>query len=290
MHAVDKLAAGPVAPATATIRWLRPALFRLLGLGFDTNPLAAQCGIEISSETVGDALRRYARFFSTGHDTASVELEEGGKQITLRFHIPGELAQTRCFTEWAVSLFCKALEAGPFKPVRPLRVDFMHKAAGPSDRYQRILGSEVVFGAAHTQLILSRDVLRLPLRTANPKLVPRLEALAEEQLPERRNPVALSAQVRMLLQAHLVRGALATSQTAKLLSLSERTLARRLRLEGTSHQEILDSLRADLAKRALADEQLTADALAARLGYAEMRSFQRAYKRWFGRSISGSKN
>jgi AraC-like DNA-binding protein len=64
--------------------------------------------------------------------------------------------------------------------------------------------------------------------------------------------------------------------------MSSRTLSRKLREEGTSFAEILDQLRAALAKRYLHDEKLPVSEIAWLLGYREVSSLTHAFKRWTG--------
>jgi AraC-like DNA-binding protein len=59
-------------------------------------------------------------------------------------------------------------------------------------------------------------------------------------------------------------------------------LPRKLGEEGTSFAEILDQLRAALAKRYLDDETLPVSEIAWLLGYREVSSLTHAFKRWIG--------
>jgi AraC-like DNA-binding protein len=64
--------------------------------------------------------------------------------------------------------------------------------------------------------------------------------------------------------------------------MSARTLSRKLVEEGTSFAEILDQLRAALAKRYLHDETLPVSEIAWLLGYREVSSLTHAFHRWTG--------
>ena len=64
--------------------------------------------------------------------------------------------------------------------------------------------------------------------------------------------------------------------------MSQRTLSRNLAEEGASFAEILDELRAALAKRYLRDETLPVTEIAWLLGYSEVSSLTHAFQRWTG--------
>jgi AraC-like DNA-binding protein len=69
---------------------------------------------------------------------------------------------------------------------------------------------------------------------------------------------------------------------AERLGISERTLHRRLAIEGHSFQLLNEQIKKSLAKRLLADSRLDLNSIAQRLGYAEAASFSRAFSRWTG--------
>ena|SRR5688500_57782 len=78
------------------------------------------------------------------------------------------------------------------------------------------------------------------------------------------------------------RGALPMPDVARALLVSERSLHRRLADEGTSFSAVLDQTRLALAQELLVEAGLTTYQISARLGFANVRSFHRAYRRWTG--------
>lgn len=71
---------------------------------------------------------------------------------------------------------------------------------------------------------------------------------------------------------------------ADALHLTERTLRRRLTLEGTSFQSIKDGLRHDRAIHYLAQSNLPISEIARLLGFSEPSAFTRAFRQWTGES------
>ncbi len=70
---------------------------------------------------------------------------------------------------------------------------------------------------------------------------------------------------------------------AHALHMSARTLQRRLELEGTSFSEVTEGVRRDLACTWLAEPSLSLAEVGFRLGFADMATFSRAFKRWTGK-------
>jgi AraC-like DNA-binding protein len=66
------------------------------------------------------------------------------------------------------------------------------------------------------------------------------------------------------------------------LHVSPRQLQRKLKEEGLTFQQITESVRLELALGMLRNRNLSINAIAYRLGYAEPSVFRRAFKKWTG--------
>ncbi len=71
---------------------------------------------------------------------------------------------------------------------------------------------------------------------------------------------------------------------ARVLGLSERSLARRLQAEGVSYHNLFAQVQADRATTLLRDTALSISAVSERLGYSEPAAFSRAFTAWTGLS------
>ncbi len=68
------------------------------------------------------------------------------------------------------------------------------------------------------------------------------------------------------------------------LNLSPRSLRRQSQAEGSSYQQLIDRVHYQLAQRYLQQQHWSIDSIAGLLGYSEVASFSRAFKRWSGQS------
>ena len=68
------------------------------------------------------------------------------------------------------------------------------------------------------------------------------------------------------------------------MSVSVRTLIRRLRAEGTSFQTLRDTARRDRAVNLLTRSNMAVTDIARSLGFSDAANFSRAFKRWLGAS------
>ncbi len=90
--------------------------------------------------------------------------------------------------------------------------------------------------------------------------------------------------LQILLQGDLSR--LRADSVAERLGMSCTTLRRRLRADHTNYQFLLDRARQYRCEQKLSDVWLPGKCLAEELGYLEVNSFYRAFRRWTGFSYS----
>jgi AraC-like DNA-binding protein len=93
--------------------------------------------------------------------------------------------------------------------------------------------------------------------------------------------------LQILLNGDLAR--IRADRVAEELGISCTTLRRRLRADHTSYQFLLDRARQYRCERRLRERWLPGKCLADELGYTEVNSFYRAFRRWTGRRFSDYK-
>jgi len=242
-----------------------------------------------SSSTLGDALARVARYARLLDDAAEIAFVKGEEEITIvprlsdSWPIPSDVMESLL----AITLrMAREMCADP--GLLPRAVEVRHAAPADVREHTRIFGIPVRFGADRNGITFLATQLALPVVNADPALSAILDRHAQELL--RRLPPAgtLTQRVRALLAAELRGGNPSLDHVAAKLRLSERTLRRRLKDEGTNLSALLDELRRELALRYLEEHALTLDGIAFELGFADARAFRRAFKRWTGRLPRGA--
>jgi AraC-like DNA-binding protein len=90
--------------------------------------------------------------------------------------------------------------------------------------------------------------------------------------------------VRAWLVEALGSGTPTAAAAARALRLSARSLHRFLQAEGTSFRELLDQLRQERAAGLLANPRCSIGEVSFLLGFSELSSFYRAFRRWTGKT------
>ena len=137
-----------------------------------------------------------------------------------------------------------------------------------------------------------RIVLSLSLTDALRPFISRNDSMWQYIEPELRRRLSemdiddtMAARVRSALVELLPAGKSALDNVAQKLSMSRRTLQRKLTDEGTSFQQQLNATRLLLAQNYLRDHDRTNDDIAFLLGYEDTTSFLRAFSAWTGQSV-----
>jgi len=140
------------------------------------------------------------------------------------------------------------------------------------------------FDRQHARLVFKASQMELPTHAADEGLMRYLEGYAEQVLETMVPQGSLSDRVERALWAGLKEGEVSLDWTASNLAISARTLQRRLRDDGTSFNELRDGFRREMATRLLAQPDLAIYEIALLLGYSELSTFYRAFRRWTGTS------
>lgn len=252
---------------------IQPAAIGVLGLAM------------MSCDTLQAALLKLIRYWDLMSNATRIELSTaaGGKTtLELRvIDVPGNfLFRNRHPADSSYSSCLALLQAMAGQPVPLLEAATIYPPPVDVQEHVRILGVRPRFGAGTNTMTFSSEVMRWPLRYANPALAQTLE----EQMLRRvkQNAVTLQDRVRLEL-AHRMRANVPDLGTiASSLGISERAMQRELQAEGTTFRKVVDDLRKDLAAEYCADSRHSIADISFLLGFSEPSVLHRYFRRWYG--------
>jgi AraC-like DNA-binding protein len=161
-----------------------------------------------------------------------------------------------------------------------LEVHLMHPQATDAAAYTRVFGSDVKLGMPYNACVFPAQLLAAPMRRADPNIHFAFEARARELAERLRGQRGTADRVREIVFANLRAGNAGMGFVAGAMAMSVATLRRRLEAEGTTHSEILDRVRSELAMLYLTESRLSVREIAFLLGYSQSRAFHNAFRRW----------
>ena len=260
-----------------------------LSQNFDLRMIGFLYYVMASSETLGEALGRVARYSSIVNEGFRVTVREG-REIDVVLETVGISRRlNRHQIEFSFATFIRACREITKLRLTPNHVRFVHRRSLPAGM-SSFFGCEVEFGAEIDPVTFSRSILGTTVASADPYLNKLLINQYEDVLSHRKlNRNAFALTVENAIVPLLPHGKANARDVARKLGMTQRTLARHLASEGLTFVGMLKELRMDLAKRDLADRDLSISQIAWLLGYKDVSSFTHAFRRWTGDSPSASR-
>lgn len=169
--------------------------------------------------------------------------------------------------------------------VFPTAIHFKHARPDNSERireYFAFFQCPVHFDQASTTVFAPAELLQARLPYGDAVLKNLLEQHALNLLQRRGEAPSFVDDARRLLKALILAGSASKEAVAQQLGTSPRSLHRRLQSQGTTYRELLDTVRADLAR-----EQLVSVAPITEIGERLGFSSRQAFMRWF-RQVTGA--
>lgn len=236
--------------------------------------------------TLGDALRQSVDFLrlTLGVD---LRLQRDGEQVTLRLapgNLPGSFA---VFTLWLILHGLACWLVGRRLPLEEIRQTAEEPPAELLADYRQRFGSRLSFARGEDCLVLNAAMLGLPIRRTAADARRFIAAAPGNLLVHYRDDASLIARIRTLLRTCAPEDWPDAVSLAEAVGLAPATLRRQLAASGQTYQHLKDERRCRLACRQLDQGALPLDELALRLGFADPRSFQRAFRKWTGLSPLG---
>jgi len=232
----------------------------------------------LSSSNLNMALKRTAHYKPI---VAPVRLnvEQNDRQTSLTFAgLPQNASLPTLFVAFELVFWVQLARIATREPVNPVAV---HSSLDlpELEAYEAFLGvrirrdevNKVTFSAVEAQE---------PFLTANHAMWAILEPAFDKRMEDLTQDASFRDRVRACLLEMLASGHYSMPYVASKLAISNRTLQRRLREEGTTFQEVLDELREELARHYLAATDYTSAEISFLLGYEEPNSFFRAFRAW----------
>ena len=148
----------------------------------------------------------------------------------------------------------------------------------PEDRtpFRKVFDCPIFFDAERGMFTFPEDTLAQTISNADSEL----HRVLEEHLAmiKLSYPDSYPDQIRYLIRQALMTGDCSIERVAAYLSITTRTLQRRLKSEGTSYKALLEDVRFNIATRYLLDSRAPLTTLADMLGYSELAAFSNAFK------------
>jgi AraC-like DNA-binding protein len=236
-----------------------------------------------SCNNLREALECTCRYFRLMNDAADLVLEERPDRVWLTYRVRDGIEEPAACADFVMATFLTFARRHVAADVRVGEVWLTQDLPADVQEHVRVLGCGVRFGAPSNSIVLPRQYLATPMRHPDPRLTRAYRRRAERMLERLRENDGVAGRVREMVVSHLGSGAVSMEWAARRVAMSVPTLRRRLAEEGTTFREIMDDSRRQLAQRHLSEDPSgSVTEVAFLLGFSDVASFCRAFKRWTG--------
>lgn len=187
--------------------------------------------------------------------------------------------------EMFMAFLLKVFTALSPEPIAPRRIALRRRPANKliADRFRDYFGCPIEFGASDNSMEFNQALMFRQLPSANSEIRSHTEKLLDDYLASigsSRFVTVVRSQILDLLNSDSV----SEEAVAQRLNMSRSSLARRLREEGATYRNVYHSTQRRLAMQYLRDEELPISEIGFRLGFQDLSSFSRSFRRWSGES------
>lgn len=226
------------------------------------------------------AVNQILEFFTITFDNMRVYLheEDGLAVVTIKDGARSRRAFTY-FTFWLMvhGLSCWLIG----RRIQITAIDLRCAEPAYCNDYQTLFTEELRFLQPEGRLIFDSKFLDQPVRRCADELRVFLHDAPSNILVKYRNASGFSSEIKQHLRCRLPLSP-DLEDVAKQFTISQSTLRRRLEAEDTTFQEIKNAVRRDIAIQQLCTTRESVASIADLVGFADTRSFFRAFKKWTG--------
>ena len=237
------------------------------------------------SKSLRITLERLLRYHKVLSDIDFAELFENKRNDTLvfRFKYQDEINYTVAKEDASIAWIFSVLRINFQHTLQAVAVHFSHSKPQCSGKYFEFFQGPVFFDAKLPSFEIPLAIVDTVLPGNNEELAEFNDQTMERYLQTLKQN-SLVVQIRKLIAEQLPSGNVTVEDVAKELGYSPRKLQRLLQEEDTTFLKVLNSTRMEIAKGYVKDKNTDLTELSFLLGFAELSTFSRSFKRWTGKS------
>ena len=220
-----------------------------------------------------EALARYGKLVNA---VGGFETHATSTHVELHYAVLGSpQALGPQLNEFTIALVLEGLRR---VTLLPSAVSFSHAATSDAEALEKHFGVSIQLGTPTCGLAFVHAVADAPLKTRDDVVHAFLTKQAEVKLKSV-GARSFAATVVDCVESQVGFPKADLVSVCEVLGITVRTAQRRFREEGTSFREVIEEARARRAREMLS-AQMPTESIAEALGFADVRSFRRAAKRW----------
>lgn len=235
----------------------------------------------LASRTVREALERLVRFqmiVTTAHKIVLSE-DESTVSLTMETHPKWPPEGTDALFSAVMSI----TRAITYEDFAPIEVTMRRERPPCQPMLSNYFLCPIVYGADENRISFRREQISKFLPRQNPAMAQAADDIAGQYIRAMDQADVLT-RARIMLVSMLPDGVPSRPELSNRLHMSDRTLARRLRDQGTSFREMLDDVRRELGIGYMRQPRHSIMEITYLLGFSDQSNFARWFRKWSGKS------
>jgi AraC-like DNA-binding protein len=239
----------------------------------------------LASTSLRSAFQRVQRYIKVLHENMQVTMHDSEDALVVSFNLDAPSVNSYHRDIGHLAIMARMCRFNYGDQWNPLRVTVAHLAPPDQSYFYSLFRCPVDFGAEDNSLHIDLKQADKRLTGASKQLAQLHDHIVVKYLAYLSRKDIVN-RVKAAILDGLGDGAATESSIAQTMNTSIRNLNRRLNNEGTSFKTLLVETRRELAEQYINDSTLTLTEISFLLGFSEVSSFSRAYRRWEGQSPS----
>jgi len=247
-----------------------PATFHALGYAL------------VASGSLRNVFERIVSYHPVISDALDLSFNRVGERYEFRFRVPkgGALPANEAMDAFA-AIYVRTCRNRLGRHYAPLAVHLVRPEPADPKPWHDVFRAPLHFNSSENLLEFACADFDSHLDDANPELAGQNEDALNRTLGNL-GPLNWERRVRGAIEAQLPEGEPSAERIAQHLHLSPRSLQRHLADEGCSFDLLLNQCRQNLALLHMCEPDSSLSEVAFLLGFADISTFSRAFKRWTG--------
>ncbi len=237
------------------------------------------------SKSLRVTLERFIRFHRVISEANYGDLHEDHSTDSLIFTLKykDEAHYSRGREDAALAWLLSLLRVNFQNNLTPVSVHLTHPKPECSGKYYEFFKSPVHFNSSFCRLSLPLEVVDRILPGSNEEFANFGEQAIKTYLLSMDEADEIT-QIKKIIIDNLPSGNITVEQVAGEFGVNTRTLQRMLQKKGTTFLSLLNETRMEIGKKYIQDKYMDLTEIAFLLGFAELSTFSRSFKRWTGKS------
>lgn len=225
-------------------------------------------------------LQRMTRYHRLISNVVRTELVVDDSEVSIHFYPSAGHTPHPQGMQYVLASLVRLVRIRLDAKLNPLQVLVAHDDAAYCARMARYFRVEPR-QADHYAIVFARDAANAQLHSSDSQLAAMLDATLNERLAAQEKG-SLVIQLSLWIEGQLPEGEPSLTDAAAQFHMSVRSLQRRLGEEALTWKQLVERIRRTLVERHLKVPGTTVTQLAFLLGFSDVSSFSRAFKKWYG--------